>query len=105
IWMVRTRRTEEGWSAEFVIPFKSLNFPAGQTVWGFNISRTIQRKLEEVRWTGARFQTQFLQVSEAGEITNLEGLEQGRGLDVRPFVAQSWEHFAPTGEHTVKGKP
>jgi len=105
IWMVRTRRTEEGWSAEFVIPFKSLNFPAGQTVWGFNISRTIQRKLEEVRWTGARFQTQFLQVSEAGEITNLEGLEQGRGLDVRPFVAQSWEHFAPTGEDTVKGKP
>ena len=31
--------------------------------------------------------TQFLQVSEAGEITNLGGLTQGIGLDVRPFLA------------------
>jgi len=74
IWIVKTKRSSDGWSAEFAIPFKSLSFPSGQSVWGFNISRIIQRKLEEVRWTGARFQTQFFQVSEAGEITNLEGL-------------------------------
>ena len=105
IWIVRTQRSDQGWSAEFAIPFKSLGFPAGQTVWGFNISRTIQRKLEEVRWTGARFQTQFFQVSEAGEITNLEGLAQGVGLDVRPFVAQRWLHTGSNGEDTVTGKP
>ena len=105
IWIVRTKRSDQGWSAEFAIPFKSLSFPAARTVWGFNISRTIQRKLEEVRWTGARFQTQFFQVSEAGEITNLEGLEQGVGLDVRPFVAQRWLHRGATGDDTVIGKP
>lgn len=105
IWIVKTRRSDQGWSAEFAIPFKSLSFPAGQTVWGFNISRTIQRKLEEVRWTGARFQTDFFQVSEAGEITNLEGLQQGLGLDVRPFVAQRWFHSGPTGNDVVRGKP
>ena len=105
IWIVRAQRSDQGWSAEFAIPFKSLGFPAGQTVWGFNISRTIQRKLEEVRWTGARFQTQFFQVSEAGEITNLEGLAQGVGLDVRPFVAQRWLHTGSNGENTVTGKP
>ena len=44
IWIVRTERTDEGWSAEFAIPFKTLSFPSGETVWGFNISRTIQRK-------------------------------------------------------------
>ena len=105
IWFVRTRRSDQGWSAEFAIPFKSLSFPAGQTVWGFNISRTIQRKLEEVRWTGARFQTRFFQVSEAGEITNLERLAQGVGLDVRPFVAQRWLHAGASREDTVTGKP
>ena len=105
IWIVQTKRSDQGWSAEFAIPFKSLSFPAGQTVWGFNISRTIQRKLEEVRWTGARFQTQFFQVSEAGEITNLEGLTQGMGLDVRPFVAQRWLHTGFNGEDTFTGKP
>ena len=105
IWIVRTEQTEDGWSAEFAIPFKTLNFPAGETVWGFNISRTIQRKLEENRWTGARFQTQFFQISEAGEITNLEGLEQGAGLDVRPFVAGRWLHRGADGDGTAAGKP
>ena len=105
IWIVRTEQTDDGWSAEFAIPFKTLNFPAGETVWGFNISRTIQRKLEENRWTGARFQTQFFQISEAGEITNLEGLEQGAGLDVRPFVAGRWLHRGADGDGTADGKP
>ena len=87
IWNVRTSRTDEGWIAEFAIPFKSLSFPAGRTVWGFNIARHVYRKLEEARWSGARLDTQFNQVSEAGEITGLVGLTQGIGLDVRPFVA------------------
>ena len=105
IWIVRTAQTDQGWSAEFAIPFKSLSFPSGRTVWGFNIERTIQRKLEENRWAGARLETQFFQVSEAGEITNLEGLAQGAGLDVRPFVAQRWLHRGASGEDTVIGKP
>ena len=104
IWIVRTARTGAGWSAEFAIPFKTLSFPAGETVWGFNIGRTIQRKLEENRWTGARFQTQFFQISEAGQITNLEGLQQGTGLDVRPFMARLWPR-PDTGGDTVVGKP
>ena len=105
IWHVRTRRTERGWVAEFAIPFKSLNFPAGRTVWGFNVSRNIYRKLEDIRWSGARLETQFLQVSEAGEITNLEGLTQGVGLDLRPFIAGNALHFGDTGEDDFKGEP
>ena len=54
IWLVRTRRTEHGWSAEFSIPFKSLSFRRGQQAWGFNVSRTIQRKFEEDRWASPR---------------------------------------------------
>ena len=84
-WDVRTRRTETGWTAEFLIPFKSLSFPAEGRVWGFNFSRNIYRRLEELRWSGARLETQFLQVSEAGEIGPFEGLSQGIGLEFRPF--------------------
>ena len=105
IWDVRTRRTGEGWVAEFAIPFKSLSFPAGSTVWGFNVSRTIYRRLEEDRWSGARLETQFLQVSEAGEITQLGGLTQGIGLDVRPFLAGSRLYTSSTGNSDFDGKP
>lgn len=103
IWNVRTRRTPEGWVAEFAIPFKSLSFPAGRTVWGFNIARHIYRKLEEDRWSGARLDTQFNQVSEAGEITNLVGLTQGIGLDVRPFLAGRAARVG--GKRDLDGKP
>jgi len=105
IWYVRTRRTDQGWVAEFSIPFKSLSFPEERGVWGFNISRSVHRKLEDIRWSGARLQTEFLQVSEAGEITGLEGLTQGVGLDVRPFLAANALHRGLTADDEVKGKP
>ena len=92
IWVVRTRRTDQGWSAEFAIPFKSLGFPAGGGSWGFNLARNIQRKLEEDRWSGARLAVALNQVSEAGEIAGLEDASQGLGLDVRPFAAGRWLH-------------
>ena len=103
IWDVRTRRTEQGWTAEFAIPFKSLSFPSGRTVWGFNVSRHIYRRLEEDRWSGARLDTQIYQLSEAGEITNLTGLTQGMGLDVRPFLAGRW--LRVDREDDGSGKP
>jgi hypothetical protein len=105
VWDVRTRRTSDGWSAEFAIPFKSLGFPADRTVWGFNIARYIQRKLEEDRWSGALVQTQFFQVSEAGEITGLAGLTQGIGLDIRPFAAGRWLNSGPNRAAAATGQP
>jgi hypothetical protein len=105
IWRVRTTRTTQGWTAEFAIPFKSLSFPAESSVWGFNVARNIYRKLEDNRWSGARLETQFLQVSEAGEITNLNDLTQGIGLDVRPFLAGRWLHLGRTGIDDFDPKP
>lgn len=105
IWIVKTQRSDEGWSAEFAIPFKSLSFPSELKTWGFNMARIVQRSLEEVRWTGAQFQTQFFQVSEAGEITFAGDIEQGVGLDVRPFIAQRWFHSGETGNDVLRGKP
>ena len=105
IWDVQTRRTDEGWTAEFAIPFKSLSFPAGRDVWGFNIARNVYRKLEDDRWSGALLQTQFLQVSEAGQLTNLGQLSQGIGLDLRPFLAGRWLHLGGSGSDDFARKP
>lgn len=103
IWHVRTRTNDDGWVAEFAIPFKSLSFPSGQTAWGFNIARHVHRKLEEARWSGARLETEFLQVSESGVITNLEGLTQGIGLDIRPFLAGRRLHS--DGQDDISSEP
>ena len=61
--------------------------------------------MEEDRWSGARLETRIFQVSEAGEITDLEGLTQGMGLDIRPFVGSRWLRTGATEHNTVTGKP
>ncbi len=90
IWDVRTHKSDQGWSAEFLIPFKSLSFNKGEQTWGFNFSRTIKRKIEEDRWAAARLDVRFFQVSEAGDITGFADIEQGHGLDVRPYLSSKW---------------
>ncbi|MBI1746722.1 MAG: carbohydrate binding family 9 domain-containing protein [Acidobacteria bacterium] len=104
IWSVRTRRFDQGWSAEFAIPFKSLSFHKGQSVWGFNFSRTIKRKLEEDRWASPRLDVRFLQVSEAGEISGFSEVRQGLGLDVRPYGSSKWFHHNATRDGALTGK-
>jgi hypothetical protein len=105
IWDVRTRRTDRGWTAEFAIPFKSVRFSAERSDWGFNFSRTIERKIEEDRWAGARLDLNFLQVAEAGELTGFEGVSQGVGLDIRPFAAAHWLDSKTSGTSTTTGDP
>jgi hypothetical protein len=102
IWDVRARRTEQGWSAEFAIPFKSLNFNQNRLLWGFNLSRTIRRKTEEIRWASPRLDVRFTQVSEAGEIDGLMEVAQGRGLDVRPYASGAWVHTLAPGGHPAE---
>src|SRR5882762_1281061 len=46
IWDARARITDQGWVAEIAVPFKSLRFKPGQTVWGFNMNRQIKRLQE-----------------------------------------------------------
>src|SRR4051794_21543408 len=43
VWRAATARTATGWSAEIVIPLKSLLFRPGLAEWGFNVQRRIQR--------------------------------------------------------------
>lgn len=91
IWYARALRGERGWSAELMIPFKTLNFTPGQPAWGFNVQRTIKRKQENDRWRAAFQKRCFAQVAEAGAIAGFEQARQGRGLDIRPYAATGAE--------------
>ncbi len=84
IWYARTRLTPQGWTAEVAIPFQTLSFAPGQTVWGFNVQRMIKRNNEEAVWAGYRQNLNFFRVSEAGLLTGLVGLSQGLGIDLVP---------------------
>jgi len=85
IWTAAASIDGEGWYCEAAIPFQTLIFARGSTVWGLNVARKIPRKIEEDRWSGAsdRFRTQ--NVAEAGQVTGLEALKRGIGIDLVPY--------------------
>lgn len=86
LWRVRTQIGEDGWSAEFEIPFKSMAFDPGAKVWGFNVARRLARAREESRWTSSNLDSEFFLVARAGEITGIEGVSHGIGIDVKPYA-------------------
>jgi len=87
IWDAAVTRTADRWTAEILIPFKTLRFKPDQTVWGFNVERQIKHLFETDRWAAARVTSWIGNLADAGQLTGLEGARQGRGLDVRPYVS------------------
>jgi len=87
IWEASARITPEGWVAEIAIPFKTLRFKPGQTVWGLNVERMIKRRNESDRWATPLRDSWITNLSQAGSLEGLEGITQGRGLDIRPYVS------------------
>lgn len=89
IWEVVARRTPDGWSAEFAIPFRSLRYPlAGEGPWGFNVYRIIRRKNEEALWSAwTRGSGGFHRVSRAGHLEGLHDLPRTTAnIEVKPYL-------------------
>ena len=87
VWDVKTSITDEGWIAEFVIPFKTLRFsqpPAEE--WGVNMSRFIVRLNEQSFWSPLPPRYNMTRMSQAGTLKGIEGVHPGRNLKIRPFV-------------------
>ncbi|NKB87323.1 MAG: hypothetical protein GKS06_03785 [Acidobacteria bacterium] len=85
VWNVAGRRTDEGWTAEFVIPFSTLRFNPASDTWGVNVRRLIRRKNEEVHWAPIDLGEDVLRVSLAGDLIGMRGLEPGLNLRIKPF--------------------
>jgi hypothetical protein len=92
IWQARARVVEDGWTAEFAIPFKSLSYEPGQTTWGFDVARRIYHKNERVHWSGFNPALEFSDVSMTGNLTGIENVSQGIGLDVQVYGAVRAKH-------------
>jgi hypothetical protein len=85
IWEADSRRLEDGWSTEIRIPFKTISFRPGLTVWGLNIERTIARKMEVIRLSGTTRDSNFNNPNEAAALQGIEGIRQGLGITFRPY--------------------
>ena len=86
VWDVKVTRNEQGWIAEYMIPFKTLRFTGSPTQeWGFNLTRAIRRINEESHWAPIPIRFRATRVSLAGTLRGLENIKQGRNINIKPF--------------------
>jgi hypothetical protein len=87
VWDAKARRTEQGWTAEYVIPFKTLRFSnAPSQEWGIQFARRIPRLNEESEWSPIPFRSAATRTNFAGTLRGLDNIRQGRNLKVKPYI-------------------
>jgi hypothetical protein len=102
IWEAKSRILENGWSVEVRIPFKTISFKPGLTVWGINVERIIARKQETIRLSGTNRDSNFNNPMEAASLEGIEGIKQGLGITFRPYgLVDSLKNHAESGAATV----
>ena len=110
VWDVATSIDDEGWSAEYRIPFSQLRFNrAERQLWGIQLERVIGRRREYAVTT-------FIPKSERGGIpayghlVGVQGVSAGDRLELLPYVVARGEYVDPganpfrtDSEHAVSG--
>ena len=108
-WQVEARIHENGWTAEFAIPFETLTSRKEEfQVWGVNFFRLIRRRNELSWWSPLSRRYGFFQISLAGELRALERVETeviGRSNEPARWSTLPWRYssfpFSPAGELSV----
>jgi hypothetical protein len=86
LWLGAAHRDSKGWSAEWLIPLKTLRYEGGRTEFGLQVRRMIQRRQEVDEWAyiprAARGE-----VSYYGTLDGLAGLHAARLFQIVPYLA------------------
>lgn len=86
IWNVKSKIVEDGWIAEFAIPFRSISVDASLDEWGLQFLRFIPRKNEEMRWSNIDRTRGRIDLTNPGRLSGVENVRTGAGLEAQLFV-------------------
>jgi hypothetical protein len=87
VWVAAARRIDDGWVVEIAIPMVTVRSPAMDAQeWGLNFMRNIRRKNEQVYWAPIPKPYGLPQVSMAGTVGGMRGLNRGLDLRIKPYA-------------------
>lgn len=85
-WESKGVITDEGYTVEIQIPFKSLRYPGnGPQRWGINIQRKVQRTGYVDTWTDVRRASNSF-LGQSGAMEGLHDLKRGVVTEAQPFI-------------------
>ncbi|TXD84501.1 carbohydrate binding family 9 domain-containing protein [Subsaximicrobium wynnwilliamsii] len=89
LWFVKTTRTEDGYYAEFAIPFKSLRYDKpedGKPVeWGLTMFRLARREYEQTVFPAIPQAYSPYRMTYAAKLTGLEVPEPSANIRIEPY--------------------
>ncbi|MEX0737170.1 MAG: DUF5916 domain-containing protein, partial [Bacteroidota bacterium] len=103
VWDVETAITDQGWIAEYKIPFQALRFSGEDTKeWGLQIIRNIARDSEVQHWALIR-RSESGWVSRFGHLTGIENIAPPSGVQIIPYGVASGR-FLPKSPAYPEGR-
>ncbi len=103
VWNFAAKINNDGWSAEFEIPFSALRFThqEGEMVWGINFRRYIARKKEFAEWVMIP-RRETGKISKIGNLSGIIGIKPSLNLSVLPYVVSRFDFDQQQKPHTFK---
>lgn len=105
-WYSEAKITENGWTVEMAIPFKTLRFKEGATTWRVNFYRIDSKYNERSVWSHVPRNFQLYSLAYTGELVWDTPLKKtSANVAVIPFLTGgvSKNHLAGTPQNTVSG--
>ena len=86
VWDVRTSVDDQGWVAEYRIPFQALRFsPSNQYDWGLQIVRTVSRTQERLYWVLIH-KSENGWASKFGHLKGISDISTSTNVELLPYV-------------------
>ena len=87
IWWLETGINEQGWVAEFKIPFANFRFPdKSEQVWGFDVERVHRRKDEVTVWKQMTQAGATTRMSDLGLMVGLRDIGGAKPFEISPYL-------------------
>lgn len=91
VWQCNTSITEEGWIAEFKIPYSAIRFPESEAqTWDVNFTRVIRRHREQNFWQHVDPEVAGF-INQSGELTGIEDIDPPIRLFFYPYISGYYE--------------
>ena len=103
VWVSRTARTDQGWTAELFLLYSALRFPSqAEQTWTINFVRMIQRDNEQSFWSEIDPNVDGF-LNQSGTLTGLYNIKAPVRIQATPFVAAYGLHGREPGEAPTTG--
>ncbi len=105
LWKVRTQRTNEGYSAEFAIPFKTLRYnvtkPGESIEWGVTLVRYARRDIEVSTFPAIPQSFTPYRMTYAAKLVGIELPPPSTNIRIEPYSLYQYDKIENGGSNSV----